>query len=446
MFGYDNQGRLTNVTNKDISGNVLASFDYGYDYDWGTSTPTMLGQRTSVTVASVPGTYLATGLTKYQYDSRYQLTRVDPPTDPYDTWTYDAIGNRTNSRYATYSYYKNGQNSLNGQRLRSVNGSPDYSYDATGNLTGYVTSPNMYTWDYVGRLTSAPGNSFTYDYLGRRTTSTSGNTTTRYVSCGQHTVGERNTTLGVSTDYVFGPGIDEPLAKRTADGAVSYYGADGLGSVVLVTDANATVTGSAAYDSWGTRGGGTELFGYTGRETGGSLWFYRARYYDSGTGRFLSEDSLSFQARFQTWDNTQTGQGGQPISPALLTEPIYSYALNDPVSHRDPFGMCSSCSSCAPTRDGPYPWQTPYGPTVASAYGNATGGPFNNNLNKVGKTFPNDPWSNCVRGCLLCDWDPCKKEYESGFYGAHAKCYAACALVWAAYNGPPPLLHTMGSL
>src|SRR5205814_10200805 len=131
-------------------------------------------------------------------------------------------------------------------------------------------------------------------------------------------------------------------------------------------------------------------------------------------------------------------QGGQPLSPALLTEPIYAYGWNDPILHRDPFGMCSSCSSCAPTPDGPYPWQTPYGPSVASAYGNATGGPLKNNLNKVSKTFPNDPWSNCVRGCLLCDWDPCKKEYKSGFYGAHAKCYAACGLVWAAYNGPRP--------
>ena len=33
---------------------------------------------------------------------------------------------------------------------------------------------------------------------------------------------------GVSTDYLFGPGIDEPIAKRT--GRISYYGADGLGS------------------------------------------------------------------------------------------------------------------------------------------------------------------------------------------------------------------------
>ena len=324
-YSYDNQGRLTNVTNKDVSGSILGSFDYGYDYDWATNAYTMLGQRTSVTVASVPGTYLQTGVTKYRYDARYQLTRADPPADPYDTWSYDAIGNRTASRFSTYTYYKNGQNPLNGQRLRSFNGAPDYSYDSAGNLTGYVISPNMYTWDYAGRLTSASGTSFTYDYLGHRTTAASGNTTTRYISFGPHAVGARNTSLGVSTDYVFGPGIDEPLAKRTADGAISYYGADGLGSIVLVTDSNATVTGSAAYDPWGTRGGGTELFGYTGRETGGPFWFYRARYYDSGSGRFISEDPL---------------------------DALYAYAANDPVRNTDPFGLQAAARTCCDGKGG----------------------------------------------------------------------------------------------
>ena len=329
-FTYDNQARLTNVTNRDISGGVLASFDYGYDLDWPSNTYSMLGQRTSVNVSATPGTILETGLTKYQYDSRYQLTHANRPSNPYDAWTYDAIGNRTSSQTATYSYYKNGQNTLNGQRLRSL-GSLDYSYDAAGNLTGYVTSPNMYTWDYAGRLTSALGTSFTYDYLGRRTTLTTGGSTTRYISLGTNTVGERNATTGVSTDYVFGPGIDEPLAKRTADGSISYYGVDGLGSVVVVTDANATLTNSASYDAWGTRGGGGELFGYTSRETGGPFSFFRSRYYDSGTGRFISGDLLGAYL------------AGNPVLSSHLHR-TYIYADNAPILRRDPLGL----DSCGP--------------------------------------------------------------------------------------------------
>jgi len=152
VFSYDNQGRLTSLANNDVSGSALALFQYDYDYDWATGTNTMLGPRTSMTVTAVPGTNLEIGQTKYQYDSRYQLTRADRPTVSYDTWTYDAIGNRTASRFATYTYYKNGQNPLNGARLRSNSGSPDLAYDANGNMTGYVISPNMYTWNYAGQI------------------------------------------------------------------------------------------------------------------------------------------------------------------------------------------------------------------------------------------------------------------------------------------------------
>src|SRR5439155_17850873 len=108
-----------------------------------------------------------------------------------------------------------------------------------------------------------------------------------------HTVGERNTTAGVTTDYLFGPAIDEPLAKHTQNGAVSYYGADGLESIVLTTDSAAIVTSTTSYTPWGETGS-SELFGYTGRETVSplGLWFYRARYYDANRGRFLNEDPI----------------------------------------------------------------------------------------------------------------------------------------------------------
>jgi RHS repeat-associated protein len=152
-------------------------------------------------------------------------------------------------------------------------------------------------------------------------------------------VGERNTIQGISTDYVFGPGIDEPLAKRTANGAVSYYGADALGSVVLVTDTNGTVTDSASYDPWGTRGGSsTELFGYTGRETAGPFWFNRARNYDPSTGRFMSEDPLRVGAAWALMN--------QPTSDVRFP-PEYVYVYNSPALFRDPLGL-DPCQNCVP--------------------------------------------------------------------------------------------------
>jgi RHS repeat-associated protein len=78
------------------------------------------------------------------------------------------------------------------------------------------------------------------------------------------------------------------------------------------------------YDSFGnlaaSTGTLTNPFQYTGRdfdpETG--LRYYRARYYDAQTGRFLSEDPLGFG-------------GGDPNS--------YDYALNSPINVVDPFGL-----------------------------------------------------------------------------------------------------------
>jgi hypothetical protein len=48
--------------------------------------------------------------------------------------------------------------------------------------------------------------------------------------------------------------------------------------------------------------------------------YYRARYYNPTTGRFLSEDPMGF-----------AGSGTN----------LYAYARNNPISNRDPLGLCS---------------------------------------------------------------------------------------------------------
>jgi len=328
LFSYDNQGRMTNVTNKDPQGNLLASFDYGYDYDWPSGTYTMLGQRTSVNVTAVGGAFFEPGLTKYSYDPRYQLARQDHPNGTFETWTYDAIGNRiswrpTNGTTVPYTFFKNGTNPNSGQRIRNDSAGPsDYTYDANGNVT-MNSHGDTFGWDYANRLTSSLSVGYSYDYLGRRRSAGPNGVATRYISEGAHTVGERNTSTGVSTDYLFGPGIDEPLAKHTANGAISYYGVDGLGSIILTTDSSGIMTNSNRYTAWGIPATISELFGYTGRETGGPSWYYRARYYDASTGRFLSEDRV-----------------GSP------DRNFYAYADGDPVENTDPLGLSARKARC----------------------------------------------------------------------------------------------------
>jgi RHS repeat-associated protein len=100
------------------------------------------------------------------------------------------------------------------------------------------------------------------------------------------------------------------------------------------------VSNSFIYDSFGnvtsSTGSFSQPFRFTGREwdseTG--LYFYRARYYDSQPGRFISEDSWKF----------------------LAGPNFYSYVANDPVGQIDPSGHQQTHP--APGYD-PAPWNDP---------------------------------------------------------------------------------------
>ena len=76
-YAYDDQGRLTSLANA-LGATNIATYGYGYDVDWATGLNTMLGQRVSMT-ANVPIQSFTNALTKYSYDSLYQLRRAEYP-------------------------------------------------------------------------------------------------------------------------------------------------------------------------------------------------------------------------------------------------------------------------------------------------------------------------------------------------------------------------------
>jgi RHS repeat-associated protein len=207
-----------------------------------------------------------------------------------------------------------------------------YTYDLNGNLTGDGTK--TFEWDAEDRLTAVKQGatvlaSFAYDGQGRRVHKTAGGVTHTYVYDGEDIVEER-LSGGQTLRYVHGSGIDRPLAQRDGAGVVSYYLADHLGSIVLITNSSGATTLTREYDPWGNQLQGSASSGYafTGREwdseTG--LHYYRARYYDPKLGRFLSEDPI--------------GLGGGLN--------LFVYVLNRPVNWIDPFGLqgvkCDGCS------------------------------------------------------------------------------------------------------
>ncbi len=332
-FTYDDQGRLTQLSNLHPTAGNFATYAYGYDLNHATGLFDRKGQRVTMT-ATVPSQGFDNHQTRYEYDNLYQLTKATYPNPaPFNgevhSWTYDNIGNRlTNTVNATtqnYTYQRIGANPLNWQRLVN-DGENDYTYDPNGNTATRNRPGGNFTfaWNADDRMTSISGAAsatYKYDYQGRRSSKTVGASTPTYLYNGLSLVKEDGAD---PAGFLLGPGIDEPLAMNRG-GQIYYYGTDGLGSVNVLADIGGTVQNHYVNDAWGVSRAQTEAvanpFTYTAREKGeaGSL-FYRARYLSPAVGRFLSEDPLQLAFRL------------------LGTHPA-TYAANSPILLTDPRGL-----------------------------------------------------------------------------------------------------------
>jgi RHS repeat-associated protein len=167
------------------------------------------------------------------------------------------------------------------------------------------------------------GVTFKYDPLGRRIYKSSSSSTSVFAYDGDNLIEETNSSGTVVARYEQTQNIDEPLAMLRSSTA-SYYNADGLGSVTSLTNSSGAAVQTYTFDSFGnvtaSSGSLVNPFQYTGREMDAEtgLYYYRARYYDPGTGRFLTED---------------------PLGWAVGNATFYPYARNNPANFNDPFGL-----------------------------------------------------------------------------------------------------------
>jgi RHS repeat-associated protein len=336
-YTLDNQGRVLTLANLHPTAGNLATFSYGYDLNDTTGQANLLGLRTSMT-ADVPAAALAGAVSMYNYDVKYALTQALYPAAPpfngaHASWTYDPLGNRTasltNGVTRTYAYFTNSGPPFNSQRLQS-DGQNTYAYDANGNTsTATGPQPITATWNHGNRLLTlaTPASAaYAYDYRDRRSSRTAAGATTSFLYVDLDAVAELS--AGGEADYLYGPGMDEPLAMSRA-GNVYYFDVDAQGSVIALNDTAGNVVNKYLYDAWGvpltfTEGVANSYY-YTARgmEPGG-IQYYRMRYYDPAIGRFLSEDPIGFL-------------GGNSL---------YSYVLGDPISSVDPFGLDPGAHTC----------------------------------------------------------------------------------------------------
>jgi RHS repeat-associated protein len=336
-YGYDAAGRLASVGGyatslvydardqvlSHVAGNgVTTTYTYDSARRWLTSAvvasgPIVLfdstyGYDDAARVVSSSSTTNAGSNLKYRYDAQHRLIAVEGGQT--QSFAYDAIGNMTfNSRVGQYAYE-------DPAHVHAVTraGSRAFAYDANGNMT--LRDGEALTFDADNRLVAAHGEAMAYDTEGAR------------IRRGDHLYfsrfAEREADGTIIKSYWAGEVL---LARRrvgTSQPGLTYYHADRLGSIRVLTDASGAKVATYDYRPFGevlesieepgvvndTKWGGHRL------DAASQLVYMNARYYDPSLARFVSADSMV----------------PDPVNPQALNR--YSFGYNNPVSHVDPTG------------------------------------------------------------------------------------------------------------
>ncbi len=317
-YTYDAAGELLSITNK-ADNKVVAFANYEYD---------AAGNRIKKEDQN--------GVEKYRYDAANRLITAEPV--PFDMakaegFVYDRNGNRRFDRGAKDYKYDAANRVLS-------NSVYTYTHDANGNLTSRteIASSATITYAYnpeqqLSEVTTPKDNlAYKYDPLGRRTEKTVNGISDRYVYDNEDIIAILDSNSNLAETFTHGPGIDEPLLMTKADGNNYYYHADGLGSIVTLTDEKGQVLETYAYKSYGyatikdqkgaifDKSNISNPYFFTARELedASGLYYLRHRYYDWNRGAFTQEDPIGFVG---------------------IDLNLYSYVLDNPILLLDPFGL-----------------------------------------------------------------------------------------------------------
>ncbi|MDZ4241569.1 MAG: toxin TcdB middle/N-terminal domain-containing protein [Candidatus Omnitrophota bacterium] len=317
-YTYDPENlRLTRLKTTDPQSAIIQDLQYTYDG---------VGNIMEITDA------VHTASQTFAYDALNRLTAATGDGYGSKNYQYDEIGNIIQKDGLTYTY---GQNGAGPHAVTSLSDGSVFQYDANGNMTvrqqgGVMTE---YLYDAENRLAEVRRDSelvakFEYDGDGGRTKKIlydNGALTKEFVFVG----GLYEETDGAGTNYIY---LGDQRVAAVKGGEESFYHGDHLGGTNVVTDWGGVIKEVVEYSPYGefsrhddySAGQSVEHY-FTGQrlddEVG--LYYYGARYYDAGLGRFITADSI-----VPGYDNPQAFNR-------------YSYALNNPINRVDPSGHWS---------------------------------------------------------------------------------------------------------
>jgi RHS repeat-associated protein len=371
-WSYDTNGRLMRATDsiggifessydlvghRTISSSQFGTVQYSYDASGHVILRQVVGQSAITysydSVGNLINAALPQASVNFSYDVRNQRVAIGRSNGVSTSYTYDAAENILAISHAggqglqislAYNYDAAGDRSIyttNFSQTQPVfrrydagnhliqNGSTSYTYDENGNLTSSSDSngTSIYTWDSRNRLQSISTSNgqkttLTYDFarhlISQVDSGPNLSLIQNFVLDGANIayIGRSN---GDNLSILTGDAIDQHIAVVHANGQVEYGLADTINSTIATADQSGKIVSSLVYEVFGrTDTTSTYPFQFTGRvPVNKSLYYYRARYFDSGVGRFISEDPL------------ELFQGGS----------AYMYALNSPYVHLDPTGL-----------------------------------------------------------------------------------------------------------
>lgn len=354
-WAYDLLDRITEV--KSAEGVV----SYGYD---------LIGRRVSMTADTQPTMH-------YEYDGADRLVRQWMGEESVEL-SYDAVGrvistilpNQVRSAYVYnaggdlaglawtlggealgdlgYGYDRRGLlvaqtgtfapktlpsastggNSFDDNNRQTAYNNVPLEYDANGNLLS--DGQRTFEWNARNELIRITVGteivaSYRYDGLGRRVGRSEAGETVVYLYDGSNVVQELSG--GVKNSIFTGLGIDQRFARSNGADR-TYFLTDHLGSTRALTDGTGRLVEQYDHDPYGgsaVEGIADNPYQFTGRERDSSgLYYYRARYYHPGMGRFISEDPIGLNGGLNT----------------------YAYVLGNPVSFTDPYGHQTTVDMC----------------------------------------------------------------------------------------------------